>query len=110
MPSSSLLYLLIPPPSQETAVLTRRQGVDDADHPTHRLFGSKRRVGAVHVSADPAGIEQDRRDAPSFEPPTGEAPQRVYSLREVSNGRRWFVRAAALWRMMPTDLPSWEAV
>jgi transposase len=41
---------------------------------------------------------------------TEEAPQCVYSLREVSNGRRWFVRAGALWRMMPTDLLSWEAV
>jgi hypothetical protein len=30
-----------------------------------------------------------------------EAPQRVYSLREVFNGGRRPVRAGALWRMMP---------
>ena len=34
-----------------------------------------------------------------------EAPQRDYSLREVFNGLRWFVRAGCPWRMMPNDLP-----
>ena len=34
-----------------------------------------------------------------------EAPQRVYSLREVFNGLRWPVRAGAPWRMMPNDPP-----
>jgi transposase len=34
----------------------------------------------------------------------------VYSLREVFNGLRWRVRAGAPWRMMPNDLPPWEAV
>jgi transposase len=41
---------------------------------------------------------------------TEEAPQRLYSLREVFNGLRWLVRAGAPWRMMPNDLPPREAV
>ena len=41
---------------------------------------------------------------------TAEAPQRTHSLREVFNGLRWLVRAGAPWRMMPNDLPPWEAV
>ena len=39
-----------------------------------------------------------------------EAPQREHSLREVFNGLRWIVRAGAPWRMLPNDLPPWEAV
>jgi transposase len=39
-----------------------------------------------------------------------DAPQRIYSLREIFNGLRWIVRAGAPWRMMPNDLPPWEAV
>ena len=38
-----------------------------------------------------------------------DAPQRTYSLREVFNGLRWLARAGAPWRMMPNDLPPWEA-
>lgn len=38
------------------------------------------------------------------------APQRVYSLREVFNGLRWMVRTGAPWRMLPHDLPPWEMV
>jgi transposase len=41
---------------------------------------------------------------------TEEAPQRVYSLREVFNGLRWIIRAGTLWRFMPSDLPPWEIV
>jgi transposase len=41
---------------------------------------------------------------------TEDAPQREHSLREVFNGVRWIVRAGASWRMMPHDLPPWEAV
>ena len=41
---------------------------------------------------------------------TAEAPQRVHSLREGFNGMRWVVRAGAPWRLMPHDLPPWEAV
>lgn len=39
-----------------------------------------------------------------------DAPQREYSLRELFNGLRWFVRAGCPWRMMPNDLPPWHAV
>ncbi len=39
-----------------------------------------------------------------------EAPQRIHSLREIFNGLRWMIRAGASWRMMPHDLPPWEAV
>ena len=39
-----------------------------------------------------------------------DAPPREYSLREVFNGLRWFVRAGASWRMMPHDLPPWHTV
>jgi transposase len=41
---------------------------------------------------------------------TEEAPQRSHSLREVFNGLRWLVRAGASWRLMPHDLPPWEAI
>jgi transposase len=41
---------------------------------------------------------------------TEEALQRTHSLREVFHGLRWLVRAGAPWRMMPNDLPPWEAV
>src|SRR5918992_922536 len=41
---------------------------------------------------------------------TEEAPQRTHSLREVFNGVRWMARAGAPWRLLPNDLPPWEAV
>ncbi len=41
---------------------------------------------------------------------TEEAPQRDHSLREGFNGLRWIVWAGAPWRMLPNDLPLWEAV
>jgi transposase len=41
---------------------------------------------------------------------TEDAPQRIHDLREVFNGLRWIIRAGAPWRMMPNDLPAWEAV
>jgi transposase len=41
---------------------------------------------------------------------TEDAPQRIHNLREVFNGLGWLVRAGAPWRMMPNDLPPWEAV
>lgn len=41
---------------------------------------------------------------------TEEAPQRTHSLRDVFTDLRWMVRAGAAWRMMPHDLPPWEAV
>jgi transposase len=39
-----------------------------------------------------------------------DAPQRDHSLREVFNGLRWIVRAGAMWRMLPNDLPPWFTV
>jgi transposase len=39
-----------------------------------------------------------------------DAAQRTHPLREVFNGLRWIVRSGATWRMMPHDLPPWEAV
>jgi transposase len=39
-----------------------------------------------------------------------DAPQREHELREVFNGLRYVVRTGATWRMMPHDLPPWEAV
>ena len=48
--------------------------------------------------------------APYLSLMTEEAPQRVYSLREVFNGLRWIIRAGAPWRFMPSDLPPWEIV
>ena len=41
---------------------------------------------------------------------TTDAPQRHHDLREVFNALRWLVRAGAPWRMLPNDLPPWEAV
>jgi transposase len=48
--------------------------------------------------------------APNLTLITADAPQRVYDRREVFNGLRWIARAGAPWRMMPNDLPPWEAV
>jgi transposase len=39
-----------------------------------------------------------------------DASQRTYNLREAFNALRWIVRAGASWRMLPHDLPPWEAV
>jgi transposase len=39
-----------------------------------------------------------------------DAGQRKHPLREVFNALRWLVRAGAPWRMLPHDLPPWEAV
>jgi transposase len=47
---------------------------------------------------------------PRFTLMTEDAPRRTHRLREVFNGLRWLVRAGSPWRMMPHDLPPWEAV
>lgn len=39
-----------------------------------------------------------------------DAPQREHDLREVFNAVRWIVRTGSPWRLMPHDLPPWEAV
>ena len=36
--------------------------------------------------------------------------QRDHELREVFNGLRYFVRGGQAWRMLPNDLPPWDAV
>jgi transposase len=41
---------------------------------------------------------------------TPDAPQRKHALRELFNGLRYLVRTGAPWRMLPHDLPPWEAV
>jgi len=41
---------------------------------------------------------------------SAEAPQRAHELRDVFHALRWIARAGAPWRMMPNDLPPWEAV
>jgi len=41
---------------------------------------------------------------------TEDAPQRHHSLRELFNGLRYIVRGGLQWRLMPHDLPPWQAV
>jgi transposase len=41
---------------------------------------------------------------------TEDAPQRAHPLRDVFDALRWLVRTGASWRMMPHDLPPWDAV
>ena len=48
--------------------------------------------------------------APYLSLMTPEAPQRHHDLREVVNALRWLARSGASWRMLPHDLPRWEAV
>jgi transposase len=38
------------------------------------------------------------------------APQRKHDLREVFNGLRYIAHGGLQWRLMPNDLPPWEAV
>lgn len=39
-----------------------------------------------------------------------DSKQRRHELREVFNALRWLIRSGAPWRMLPNDLPPWEAV
>ena len=39
-----------------------------------------------------------------------DAPQREHSLREVFNALRYMVKTGCQWRMIPNDLPPWNAV
>ena len=39
-----------------------------------------------------------------------DAHQRVHDLREVFNALRWLVKSGSPWRLLPHDLPPWEAV
>jgi transposase len=62
--------------------------------------------------AYPSDISDDERAfvAPYLTLMTEDAPQRTHSLREVFNGLRWVIRAGTPWRLLPNDLPPWEAV
>jgi transposase len=39
-----------------------------------------------------------------------DVPQRKYPLRVLFNGLRYMVRAGCPWRMLPHDLPPWQAI
>lgn len=39
-----------------------------------------------------------------------DATQRVHALRDVFDAVRWMVKAGCPWRMLPGDLPPWQAV
>src|SRR5271170_1817205 len=39
-----------------------------------------------------------------------DAPQREYTMRGMFNAVRYMVRAGCPWRMIPSDLPPWQAV
>jgi transposase len=39
-----------------------------------------------------------------------DSPQRVHNLREVFNGMRYVLKTSCQWRMLPNDLPDWNAV
>jgi transposase len=39
-----------------------------------------------------------------------DAPQRKYPLRTLFDGLRYMVRAGCPWRMLPHDLPPWQAI
>jgi transposase len=39
-----------------------------------------------------------------------DAPQCQHDLREIFNGLPRLVRAGAPWRLLPSDLPPWQAV
>jgi transposase len=39
-----------------------------------------------------------------------ESPQRKYPLRVLFNGLRYMVRSGCPWRMLPHDLPPWQAI
>jgi transposase len=41
---------------------------------------------------------------------TEDAPQRHHELREILNGLRYIARGGLQWRLMPNDLPPWQAV
>ena len=72
----------------------------------HKLGIAKRRSGYPSDVSD----EEWSFCAPYLTLMKEDAPQREHSLRELYNGLRWFIRAGCPWRMMPNDLPPWQAV
>lgn len=63
---SALPCLVVPLTVQKPAVVSRCEGIDEADHAARGFLRGHRGTGASHVRADPAGIEQHRGDAPAF--------------------------------------------
>jgi putative transposase len=47
---------------------------------------------------------------PLIPPAKEEGRERKYEMREIINGIRYIQRGGCAWRMMPHDLPHWEAV
>lgn len=60
----------------------------------------------------PSDVSDEERApvAPYLTLMTPRAPRRESPRREVFDALRWIVRAGASWRLMPNDLPPWEAV
>lgn len=67
---------------------------------------AKRRTGYISDVSD----EEWAFCAPYLTLMKEEAPQREYSLREVFNALRWFVRAGCPWRILPNDVAPWWVV
>ncbi len=61
---------------------------------------------------DPSDVTDEEWDfvAPYLTLMDEAAPQRRHDLREVFNGLRYIARGGLQWRLMPNDLPPWEAV
>jgi len=62
--------------------------------------------------AYPSDVDDDEWAfiAPYLTLMTEAAPQRHHDLREVFNGLRFIARSGLQWRLMPHDLPPWQAV
>lgn len=60
----------------------------------------------------PSDVSDDERRfvAPYLTLTKADAPQCQHDLREIFNGLPRLVRAGAPWRLLPSDLPPWQAV
>ncbi len=78
-----------------------------------RVQGFWRKLGVAKVrSGYPSDVNDEEWAfcAPYLTLMKEDAPQREHALRSLFNGLRWFIRAGCPWRMMPNDLPPWQAV
>jgi len=68
--------------------------------------------GAVKNRAYPSDVTNDEWAfvVPYLTLMKEDAPQREYALRDIFNGLRYVVRTGVTWRMVPHDLPPWEAI
>jgi len=66
----------------------------------------------VHRKPYPSDVSDDEWAfvAPYLALAPEDAPQRVYSLREVFNGLRYLVKTGGQWRWLPHDLPPWPVI